>query len=486
MTLPARQFPRAKNQRYGRERAITFFQQAAYALPVLPVAFLMSPLAVLQALYAKHFGLKLEVIAAVLLVSRLFDAITDPLIGYVSDRYCARGGTRKPFIAVGGLLLLVASWFLYVPPENVSAGYFLFWFLIFFLSFTLFEIPHMVWGGEMALSSQEKNKVYGFRAFFSVLGALLFYALPLLPLFDTSEFTPDTLKSSVLVAGSMMLPLLWLCLMLTPVGPTVAPAHQKKKESIRLVARSLLRNRPYLVLTGAHICTGFGFGVWFALLFFFVDGYLGLGEHFALVYVLAYGLSLLFLRPWAILASRKGKQLTWQLAMVLTSAGLGGFGFLSADQGSWIPLLICMVLIFGGLVAFGTMVPSLLSDLSDYGTLKSGRDRSATYFAIFTFINKTVGALGGALGLAMINWWGFDPAASTHSETSVSGLRYAVVWIPAFFFLFSLFLIGRIAITSRQHGIIRKRLLALTERTARHRDRSIFHHRTTEQVTATN
>ena len=92
-------------------------QGFAYALPVLPLAFLLGPMAILQGIYAKYFGLGLTIIASVLLVSRLFDAITDPAIGYYADKYYTKHGSRKPFVVSGGILFIISSWFLYVPTR---------------------------------------------------------------------------------------------------------------------------------------------------------------------------------------------------------------------------------------------------------------------------------------------------------------------------------------------------------------------------------
>ena len=91
------------------------FQGVAYGLPLLPLYFLFGPITILQGIYVKYFGLPLTAVATVLLIARLFDAVTDPIIGYCADRYYTRHGSRKPLIVVGGLLFIISSWFLYVP-----------------------------------------------------------------------------------------------------------------------------------------------------------------------------------------------------------------------------------------------------------------------------------------------------------------------------------------------------------------------------------
>ena len=444
--------------------SLTQAQGLAYGLPLLSIAFLYGPIAILQGIYAKHFGLELTSIASVLLIARLFDAISDPVIGYCADRYYARRGNLKPFVITGGILFIVTSWFLFVPPVGVNAGYFLVCFLAFYLAYTLFEIPHLAWGSQLATDSLEKNKVYALRSFFVSFGTLLFFSMPLLPFFETNEFTPETLKWSVIVAGLLMLPMLTICIKTVPSGGGGLPQgfqlthSQAKKDNLRTALRSIVANKPLRILTAAHICTGFGSGMWVTLLFIYVDAYLDLGSHFALAYVIGFGVSMVALKFWYLLGNRWGKQATWSVAMLLVILGLIGTGLLAHQSTGWLGLLLCMTLTFGGFACFNIMAPSLLSDIVDYGTWKFGTDRAASYFSLFTFINKAIAALGGALGLAIAGWIGFDPTATTHSDTTISGVRFAIAWIPALFIVLSLFFITRIPITTKRHGIIRRRL----------------------------
>ena len=226
--------------------SLSHLQRLAYASPVATTSFLIGPMAVIQGIYAKYFGLPLTTIAAILLIARVFDAVTDPLIGFYSDRYYARNNTRKPFILCGGLLLVISSYFLYVPidlnllqnlgegtgPVTVSSGYFLGWFIVFYFSWTLFEIPHLAWANELTGDTREKNIVYSQRGAAGWLGILFFYSVPLLPIFETNEFTPHSLSLAVLLVSSLMLLLLYFCLKITPnsgIGPSVKIPIRKKK-----------------------------------------------------------------------------------------------------------------------------------------------------------------------------------------------------------------------------------------------------------------
>ena len=222
-------------------------QHLAYAAPTMMVMFLWSPMGILQGIYAKYYGVALTTIATVLLLARVFDAVTDPLIGYWSDRIQTKFGTRKPFIVAGGLLFIVSSYFLYVPVDPntvdaltvVSTAYFLVWFLLFYLAWTLFEIPHLAWAAELASSSQAKNKIYSLRYLSGLLGMLGFYLVPFLPFFPSREFTPHTLQWAAVAAGLFMLFTLYLCITRTPNGPRVyRRALNKRRNPLGIAPRS--------------------------------------------------------------------------------------------------------------------------------------------------------------------------------------------------------------------------------------------------------
>ena len=148
-------------------------QCVIYASPVAALYLMSGGMNVVQALYAKYFGLSLATIATILLFSRIFDAFTDPLIGQLSDRYHDKNGTRKPFVVVGGLLFIIAAFFLFVPGEfspmtavdptdtgsrHITATYFVIALFAFYLTNTLFEIPHTAWASDISPSGKDKTE----------------------------------------------------------------------------------------------------------------------------------------------------------------------------------------------------------------------------------------------------------------------------------------------------------------------------------------
>ena len=392
-------------------------QQLAYALPTMATTFLIGPLAIVQGIYAKYFGLSLTTIAIVLLSARIFDAVTDPLIGYYSDRYYMRTGSRKPFILCGAVLMVVSGYFLYVPLDwgtlirlddqdstavTVSSHYFLGWFLLFYFAWTLFEIPHMAWASDLTSSSRDRSRIYSLRYAVITTGLLMFYGIPLLPIFSSDAFTPITLYWSASLSACLMLPCLYLCIknvpdVTVPPPTVVSKGASTKWADIHVLAKETLANKPLLLFFFAIALVTIGVsGMWFTLIFIYTDAYLALGNYFALASLIAPCIGLIFIGMWYLLAARLGKKGTLALAMLCSAAGMLLTGWLSPTESGFTSLLIVMTLCYGlGATASGAIAPSLLADIIDFHTWKFGIDRTGTYFSVYTLTTKTSAALGG-------------------------------------------------------------------------------------------
>lgn len=441
----------------------TALRDCFYAMPRVSAISLILPISVVQGIYAKHYGMDLATIAGIILFVRLLDTITDPLIGYLSDKYRVTSGTRKPFMILGAAILILSGYFLYTPPDTVSTLYFTFWFTLIFIGYTLFEIPHMAWGGEISHNSHDKTQTYNLRAAAGYSGLVLFYGLPLLPIWDTPEITPETLHFSAIVSSLLMLPLLYFCMKQVPNGTSysgknIAKSSIHNSNAFKETANSVIQNGPLMLFLIAFLFAGMALGMWMGLLFIFVDVYLGKGELFAEIYLITsvFGVASAWL--WIYLAKKVGKKNTWSLAMLVGIACFTCSGFLSPANVSYWSLLILFTLKALCFVCLESIPQSMLSDIVDYTTLKFRIYRGGTYFSLFMFFYKVALALGTALGLAIAGWYGFDPAASSHADGGIFGLTLAVTWIPSILALIAIIFIFLSPITERRHRIIRRRL----------------------------
>jgi GPH family glycoside/pentoside/hexuronide:cation symporter len=433
---------------------------ASYALPVVPALILMSTNNVLSGLYSTHYGLALTSISLVMLIAGMFDAITDPTIGYLSDRYHARTGSRRPFAVVGAVLLIPCAWFLLNPGEGVTLAYFLVWYLLFYLAFTLFHIPHLTWGGEISPISEQKNRVYAYRNYAGYAGGLIFALVPILPFYEGTQVTPDTMRYLVIIAAVLMLPALYCMLRYVPTGAR-RPDHTGGGKAIENPFRALLaifENKPavwYITGVASHYLTG---AFYIALMFMVTDRYLGLGEYYAALILLHLLVGTVAIKPalWAIARWGKVKALT--LAYALLTIALICLLLALVDTGYSLMFLVLFNIVGALTSAAGNIAAyALLSDISDYGTLKAGVDRSATYFSISSLIGKTCMALGISASLALASWLGFDPLAD-NQQAGFWGLVWCMCLIPLLLNVIAVYCVSKIAITEPRHGVIRRRL----------------------------
>lgn len=442
----------------------------AYSGPMIAVAFIAGPTgSILQPLYAKYFGLSLTAIAMVLVAGRIVDAVTDPLIGYVSDRLTHRYGSPALLLYLGVALLGVCGYFLfnplgYNPSEtdfSVGVLYFGFWYIAYYIAQTLFEIPHTAWGGEIALSSEHKTRIYTYRAIFTAFGVLGFYFIPYVYGGGNREITPDTLSAATFIYF-ILAPLL-LYFFYQFLGKEKAATYQYKAKrssgfSFYSVYRAIVKNKPYRVLTAIHICTGFASAMYAAILFFFVDGYLGLGEHFALLFILSFGIGMSSLPVWYAIAAKWGRNHTWMLSLSVVAIGYASASTLEPGESSWIPLLVFSTLIKIGFSPFMPFLSSMLSDVSDYGSLKYKTEAASSYFAVFGFINKVIVAVSFSIAYAIIGFFGFDPTTSVQSPNAIVGLKIVFIWLPTCFLALAVVFLIKMPIDERRHNVIKRRL----------------------------
>jgi Na+/melibiose symporter-like transporter len=426
----------------------------AYAAPVGATIFLWMPtVSILPSLYAKYFGLPLTAIGAVLLVTRLIDGITDPGIGYLADRHRATGGSYKTWVAAGGLCLVVASYFLFSPPNPVSQGYYLAWSLVFYIAWTVIDIPHAAWGSSLSADYFGRARVYGFRTTAIFSGLIVFFSIPLLPIFASSEYTTETMRWTVYVGAVVML----ICLTTMRWAPNGEIMSAISSDSRRDLVHSIVSNKPLLIFLAAYFTGGLGNGMWFGLIFLYLDGYLHLSDKISLIFLLGNIAGMLSMPLWLRLIRRTNKSGTWAAGIGLYIFLLCGCSFTKPGD-TW---LMSLVLTGGVYVSFAcqTMAAqAILGDIADYGHLRYRRNRGATYYALLTLSYKATSGLGAGLALAIAGRFGFSASAIAQNSNGVFGLRLAFIVLPVSFAAVAFGLSLLTPITKHRHEVIRRRI----------------------------
>lgn len=435
----------------------------AFALPVAPLALTVYPLvAILPNIYAKHTEVTLAAIGAVLFWSRIFDAISDPLIGYFSDSATTRFGRRKPWMAAGGIISAVAAYEMFTPMPSDDGAHFLVWSLLLYLGLTCIAIPYSAWAVELSHRYTERARISTFVSAGASLGSAVVVGAPvfLVPLLGSSEITPEYL-SLVAIGLLACIPLFIAAgVTLTPAGVDLSTA----RFTARGLVHSLAVNRPLRVYLLGYGLFGIGHGITLPLGFIFFDTHLGIGDKFPLVMIVFFAVQFAMMPVWLQIIKLFGKHKAWALSWIATALIAPAFFFIEPGPDSFVPALTVQT-VLAALSAANYIIPiALMGDVVDYDTWKTRKNHAGNYSAVLTLVSKANMAIGGAVGfllLSLISYevGGTNTAAQTTSFLAIfvvlSGALLAVASVPIWHF----------PIDRRRQEIIRRRLESRVDKT---------------------
>lgn len=437
------------------DESLSIPKMLAFAAPAAGSYFFYGPMwSILPAVYVKYFGLELSAVATVVLLIRLFDGITDPTIGYLADRHREANGSRKLWVICGGVGAIVACYFLFYPPQNVTTAYYLGWSVVYFFMLTVSEVPHMTWGSELTLDYNERASVFGARYIFTYIGSLIFFAMPLLPLYTTNDYTPEVLQDALKVGMALTLIGVVWAILHAPAGHMT---RSTKGDSFKFFLKSLRENKPFLIYCAATAFVSLAYGMWFGLIYFYLDSYLNLSDKVAAIFMASYLLSMVFSPLWLVLIRKTSKANAWLMGVLFFCAQLLCMYFVDPSATWWLPALF-VVTAYISFASNDIAALSTLGDVVDYGKLKFRKDRGATYYAVNSLVFKVGLGVGGGISLSIAGLSGFDPNRATHGAFEVLGLQIGFLGLPLLFALVGLIFVIRTPITRHRHQIIQRRI----------------------------
>jgi Na+/melibiose symporter-like transporter len=428
----------------------------AYAAPAVALQAMMVPLLLtLPTYFSVEVGLDLQIVGLMFMLARLWEAVTDPLIGAWSDRTRSRWGSRRPWMVAGVPIAIGATWFLVQPPQGASPLYLLAWLMIFYLGWSLVFIPYQSWGAEITGDFQDRTRVVAFREAGSFGGYLFATVAPIVVLQWWRGIEIPGWGEQVRVIGgffAIALPLTvaW-CLLQVPTRDLRQDAqHPQWSQLYRL----LVRNRPFARLLGAYFLDRMSMGAYLAMMPLFVSFVLGMQKHFLLIALVISVASVAFCPLWVLLARRVGKHRSYVVANVITC--LAYVGLFLAPPTALVYLLVVYVVL--GLGNAGTMIlpPSMTADAVDYDHLLSGRAQAGGHMAFLAFVYKSGMAAGVFVGLGFASLWGFSGRGGMQqAPEAMFGARAAVSLLPILLLLPAMGMMWTYPLDERRHGIIR-------------------------------
>jgi GPH family glycoside/pentoside/hexuronide:cation symporter len=459
----------------------------AHGLLGLPLAVIGYPLAIwIPAHYAGGLGLSLAAVGTILMLARLTDVVTDPLMGEITDRFRTRFGRRKPWIVLGAPVMMLGVWQLFVPSPGVGIGYFLFWLTFFFLGATMVGLPHRAWAAELSPDYHQRSRVTAAREFYVLAGLMVAASVPMIVEIMADHgagvgevvgalwseaigaFTGEILDKKPVdratLTGPVLAGLAGVVIAVLPIAAFIVvtfvrepPPAARERVPLREGLKLVLRNGPMKRVLMIALLVAFGESFRNAVSLFFIRDIVGIPTIGA-AYFFYFIAGLAAIPFWLWLGRTIGKHLAFMGTLILVAMVSAANLFLG--YGDYLPFFLLFIVkgfCFGGL----QFLPiAMLADVVDVDSARSGGRRAGAYFAILGFSEKIAIAFGTGIPLNIIGLLGFDPAAGVAASTGAGVLSLRLVYClgPIVFYALAFRLIWTYPLTPLRHARLRARL----------------------------
>jgi GPH family glycoside/pentoside/hexuronide:cation symporter len=376
----------------------------AYGVTGLPLAALGLPLYVyLPAFYAESVGIAAAAVGLALLVARLFDVVTDPLAGWLSDRWPNAVWRRRGLMLIGAPMLLLGVEKLFRPEADADGSYLLLWALVAYLGWTLVAIPYSAWGAELSDQRHERTRIAAAREGFVIVGTLAALAIPAL-----AGVAADPAGTLAVMAQWLwwVLPVaVLLTVGLVPAAPFQPTRRLPWREGLRLLAG----NRPLRRLLLAYVVNGTANGLPATLFVLFVAQVLEARELTGPLLAIYFAAGIVALPAWVWLARRVGKTRAWTASLVLACLSFVWVPLLGAGDA----LLFGIVCVVSGLClgADLTLPASIQADVVALDREAGGGERAGLFFGLWGMATKIALALAVGIAFPLLDLVGFAATA---------------------------------------------------------------------------
>ena len=440
-------------QKQGTTRGLVLY---AYILPAFVIALPTIPVYIhLPVLYGTELGLGLAATGIILLIARIFDTVTDPLIGWLSDKFNYRGAHRKPWIAVGAIIAGVGLFKILNPPTIVNE-YLLIWSVVLYGGWTMVAVPYLAWGAELSSNYDERTRVTSWRegvALLGIVGAGVVAAV-LATLNWTEQESIEAIAWLAMIAGAIVIPLL---LYFVPDGELDRRTKITSNPSnIIKGLKSLATNGPFVRLLSAWFLNGIANGIPAALFFIYLEHALGAGSDERPMFILTYFVAAIAAIPiWLKLSRRFNKHRTWCWAMALACVAfvtvpaipVGSFGLFA---------IVCVVtgMALGADLA---LPPAIQADVVDYDRWRNKQERTGLQFALWGMSTKLALALSVGIALPALDAFGFD--ANAPKQDGIIALIVIYALVPVVIKIAAILVVWNFPLTPHKLTVIQHRLL---------------------------
>ncbi|MCP4080040.1 MAG: MFS transporter [Planctomycetaceae bacterium] len=428
-------------------KQVPFGQKIAFGLGMLANQMFPAALGVFLVVLVQGLGFSPLAWGFIFFAPRVFDAITDPIMGFISDNTRSRWGRRRQYVFIGGLILgisYIVMWQLYRENSlSYNFTYFMICSLFFYLGLTIFSVPYVAMGYEMSDDFNERTSIMAVAQFIGQ------WAWVIAPWFWVILYSPDWFPDGP-DAGVRQLSV-WVgipCAILAIIpaifikSPSTVDRDDFQPINIGAIAGSLgtiwkstlqaFAIPQFRKLAFATFLIFNSFNIIATFTFFIIVHYLFDGQE-AGVWPALHGCvgaiitTFLVIPLVAAVAKRIGKKKTFIISQSISIIGYVLFWFLFVPGKPYL-FLIALPFHSFGIGGLFTLMMSMTADVCDLDELNTGKRREGILGAVYWWMVKFGNAFAGLLGGVILWTVGFDPEAAT--ESAIFGLRFAYTVLP--------------------------------------------------------
>ena len=402
--------------------------------------------------YSNVFGLSLADAGILMLVTRIWDAVSDPMMGIIADRTKTRWGKYRPYLLFFALPFAVCGILLFTTPENGKTVWAYVTYILMMTVYTGINVPYGSLMNVMTADSDEKSVLSSFRMFFAYGGSFiaLFAWEPLCNMFDKGRVAAEGASGLAAISTSpeawqkAMILIASCCFILFILSFLLTKEHVKSESTVSVGQdlKLLLKNKPWWLLIGAALASNLFNTVRGTTTAYFFADYIqktiDMAPQWAFLVSASIFLSIgeISNMVGVVLAVPMSKNLGKKSTYMISMAALVGlsiaFFFLPATAGGYWAMLAFQIIIsvFTGVIS--PLVWSMYADVADYSELKDGTASTGLIFSSASMAQKFGGAFGGSAVMWMLAAFGYSTVAgAVQTETAILGLRILMSWVPA-------------------------------------------------------
>jgi GPH family glycoside/pentoside/hexuronide:cation symporter len=377
-------------------------------------------------------GVAPKVAALAFFVGSTWDYVNDPIIGYISDRTRTRWGRRRPFLLFGALPFAASFCLLWWKPlldGSLALGiYYAVAFALFDTAATFVYMPYYALTPELTDDYDERTALTSYRMFFSILGGLLAFTVPL---WIVGGFQPDH-ADRVLLMGAIFGVVAALPLLLVFWDTRERPEFMVRKQTTDLRQSIALtwKNRPFIFGLGLFLFNGVTMSILEVVLLYYIK-YVVLHEAESdIIMATIFVVAIVALPLWVWISNRLNKRWAYISGISFLAAVLLVLSSLTPETG--FPFIIGLSVLAGiGMSAMHVLPWAILPDAIEHGELQNGERQEGLFYSQITLAQKVASSIAIPLVLLVLDNSGYVANSASQPPSAIAGIRFVSGPVPA-------------------------------------------------------